>query len=81
MRQAIDNHILDRKAPPRTLQDLGDSDYLFRVPVDPITGAADWRVHITDTRLSSKPVPETASDGTRYDTWYPLDQPDAANPQ
>src|SRR5712664_701873 len=42
MRQAIDNFTLDKQAAPQSLEDLVQAGYLRKVPVDPITGAADW---------------------------------------
>jgi len=42
MRQAIDNYTLDKQAAPQSLEDLVQGGYLRKVPVDPITGAADW---------------------------------------
>jgi len=42
MRQAIDNYTLDKQAAPQSLEDLVQAGYLRKVPVDPITGAADW---------------------------------------
>jgi general secretion pathway protein G len=42
MRQAIDNYTLDKQAAPQSLEDLVQAGYLRKVPVDPITNAADW---------------------------------------
>ncbi len=42
MRQAIDNYTLDKQAAPQSLEDLVQGGYLRKVPVDPITGVADW---------------------------------------
>jgi general secretion pathway protein G len=42
MRQSIDNYTLDKQAAPQSLEDLVQAGYLRKVPVDPITGAADW---------------------------------------
>ncbi len=42
MRQSIDNYTLDKQAAPQSLEDLVQGGYLRKVPVDPITGAADW---------------------------------------
>ena len=42
MRQAIDNYTLDKQAAPQSLEDLVQAGYLRKVPVDPITVAADW---------------------------------------
>src|SRR5258708_5034628 len=42
MRQAIDNYTMDKQAAPQSLEDLVQAGYLRKVPVDQITGAADW---------------------------------------
>ena len=42
MRQSIDNYTLDKQAAPQSLEDLVQAGYLRKVPLDPITGAADW---------------------------------------
>jgi general secretion pathway protein G len=42
MRQSIDNYTLDKQAAPQSLEDLVQAGYLRKVPVDPMTGAADW---------------------------------------
>jgi general secretion pathway protein G len=42
MRQAIDNYTLDKQAAPQSLEDLVQAGYLRKVPVDQVTGAADW---------------------------------------
>src|SRR6202158_1572464 len=42
MRQAIDNYTLDKQAAPQSLEDLVQAGYLRKVPMDPITAAADW---------------------------------------
>lgn len=42
MRQAIDNYTLDKQAAPQSLEDLVQAGYLRKVPVDPMTSAADW---------------------------------------
>jgi len=42
MRQAIENYTLDKQAAPQSLEDLVQAGYLRKVPVDQITGAADW---------------------------------------
>ena len=42
MRQSIDNFTLDKQAAPQSLDDLVQAGYLRKVPVDPMTGSADW---------------------------------------
>jgi general secretion pathway protein G len=52
MRQAIDNFTLDKQAAPQTLDDLVQAGYLRKVPIDPMTGAADWTPQYDSVVLS-----------------------------
>jgi general secretion pathway protein G len=42
MRKAIDDFYADKQRYPQSLQELVDQHYMRRLPVDPITKAADW---------------------------------------
>jgi general secretion pathway protein G len=81
MRSVIDEFTVDKQRPPESLQELVDSGYLHRIPMDPMTGSAEtWQVDIEDV-----PVPpdqtasgvvdvhsgseEKALDDTTYNTW------------
>ena len=59
MRQSIDNYTLDKQAAPQSLEDLAQAGYLRKVPVDPMTGAADWVAQYDSVVLS----PEQSSTG------------------
>ena len=59
MRQSIDNYTLDKQAAPQSLEDLVQAGYLRKVPVDPITGAADWVPQFDSVVLS----PDQATTG------------------
>jgi general secretion pathway protein G len=59
MRQSIDNYTLDKQAAPQSLEDLVQAGYLRKVPVDPITGAADWVPQFDNVVLS----PDQSSTG------------------
>ena len=59
MRQAIDNYTLDKQAAPQSLDDLVQAGYLRKVPVDPITSAADWVPQFDSVVLS----PDQSSTG------------------
>ncbi|HXM97629.1 MAG TPA: type II secretion system protein [Candidatus Dormibacteraeota bacterium] len=80
MRVAIDNYTLDKQTAPQSLQDLVDAHYLRTLPVDPITGAADWVPHQGDTVLSPDQTgtglddvhsnsEQVSTEGTPYNTW------------
>jgi general secretion pathway protein G len=80
MRVAIDNFTLDKQTAPQSLQDLVDAQYLREIPIDPITNAADWDLHIGDTVLSPEQggpgvddvhshSEAPSSTGTPYNTW------------
>jgi general secretion pathway protein G len=44
MRKAIDEFTADRERLPSSLEDLATAHYINEVPIDPITGEADWEV-------------------------------------
>src|SRR5918999_3208138 len=44
MRKAIDEFAADREKLPSSLEDLVSANYINEVPIDPITGEADWEV-------------------------------------
>ena len=52
MRQAIQQHTLDKQAGPGSLEDLVGAKYLGAIPVDPITRAKDWKTDSEDILLS-----------------------------
>ncbi len=81
MRQAIDQHTMDKAKAPQSLQDLVQAGYLREIPKDPITNSRDtWQVvqedvlesvdqnepGITDVHSGST---LTGTDGTAYNTW------------
>jgi len=49
MRNAIDHYTADKDAAPSSLDDLKDAGYLRVVPIDPMTGQADWVTETGDT--------------------------------
>ena len=59
MRQAIENYTLDKQAAPQSLDDLVQAGYLRKVPIDQITGAADWVPQFDSVVLS----PDQSSTG------------------
>ena len=52
MRTAIDTYTIDKMEPPQSLEQLRDDKYLREIPVDPITGTADWQTDPADEMLS-----------------------------
>jgi general secretion pathway protein G len=52
MRSVIDNFTYDKSRAPQSLQDLVTEGYLRQVPVDPMTGEADWVVVMEDSVTS-----------------------------
>ena len=80
MREAIDQYYADNSKYPPSLRDLINTQeksksYLRDIPLDPITGAADWIVvapegteegTVFDVHSAS---PLVAQDGTPYNTW------------
>ncbi|MGA7614193.1 MAG: prepilin-type N-terminal cleavage/methylation domain-containing protein [Thermoanaerobaculia bacterium] len=49
MRKAIDDFYADRQHYPSSLQELVDTHYMRKIPVDPITKSADSWVEVKDT--------------------------------
>jgi general secretion pathway protein G len=81
MRNAIDSYTMDKQKAPQSLQDLVDSGYLRKIPVDPMTHSADSWVTVTSDELHSVDQTEPGiddvhsgdeapgSDGQPYSTW------------
>lgn len=81
MRQAIDQYTLDKQAAPQSIDDLHNAGYLPRVPVDPMTQAADWVPDYDNVVMSPDQVTTGITDvhsastrtspfeNTPYNTW------------
>lgn len=52
MRRAIDMYSADKEQLPQALDDLVTAEYLHSVPIDPITGEADWDVETGEDTIS-----------------------------
>jgi general secretion pathway protein G len=48
MRKALDAYYADKQKYPANLEDLVTEKYLRKVPVDPITNAADWQTTMSE---------------------------------
>lgn len=80
LRQVISQYTLDKQKAPQSLDDVISAGYLKVVPVDPMTGTANWTTDeedslmavdqeqpgIVDVHSSSNQI---ASDGTAYSSW------------
>ena len=83
MRKLINQYLVDKGNYPQSLQTLVDEEYLYRIPVDPMTRSSDTWVEIPQTltmeEMSSGSMPgikdvqsgseETSTEGTKYNTW------------
>ena len=80
LRQVIDEYSYDRQKAPQALQDLVTDGYLRSVPIDPITGQADWVTIMEDpNNAANQNEPgifdvhsassKTSLDGTSYSDW------------
>jgi general secretion pathway protein G len=80
LRKTIDAYTYDKRKAPQSLDDLISAGYLKKIPVDPITNAADWEAVSEDTMLSidqAEPGIDDvhsastlqSSEGTPYNTW------------
>jgi general secretion pathway protein G len=52
LRVVIDEYTYDKTKAPQALQDLVSEGYLRQIPVDPMTGEADWNVIMEDALTS-----------------------------
>jgi general secretion pathway protein G len=52
LRTVIDEYTYDKSKAPQSLEDLVREGYLRQVPVDPMTGQADWDVVMEDAVTS-----------------------------
>jgi len=80
MRTVIHKYTYDKQKATKTLNDLVSDGYMRQIPMDPITGTADWRIimedasntvnqsepGIFDVRSSSD---KTSLEGTPYSEW------------
>jgi general secretion pathway protein G len=79
LRKLLDQYAADKQKLPQSLDDLVASGYMRNLPVDPMTGQADWTVNtgedpnsnsgeqgVVDVHSSSADV---SSEGTPYTEW------------
>lgn len=52
LRVVIDEYTYDKTKAPQSLQDLVSEGYLRQLPVDPMTGEADWNIIMEDALTS-----------------------------
>ena len=83
MRKLINQYLVDKGKYPQTLYTLVEEEYLFRIPIDPITRSADTWMEIpqvmTMEEMAAGTMPgimdvqsssdEISTDGTAYNTW------------
>jgi len=83
LRKLINQYQVDKGKYPQSLQTLVEEDYLFRIPVDPITRSADTWVEIpqvmTMEEMATGAMPgiadvqsgsdDISTEGTAYNTW------------
>ena len=82
LRTLISQYTLDKQKAPQSLEDLVSAGYLKQIPIDPITGTADWTVDQAQDTISSpdqqdeggiddvhSASTQVGSNGTAYNTW------------
>jgi general secretion pathway protein G len=80
LRTVIDEYTYDKQKAPQSPEDLVSDGYLRQVPLDPMTGAADWKIVMedaTNTVNQSEPgiydvhsaSDKTSMEGTPYSDW------------
>jgi general secretion pathway protein G len=79
----ISQYTLDKQKAPQSLEDLMSAGYLKQIPVDPMTGAADWTADQAPEDTISSPdqqdeggiddvhssSTQVGTTGTAYNTW------------
>ena len=80
LRSVIDQYTLDKQKAPQSLEDLKTAGYIRDIPIDPMTGQANWEPvqedflqaadqqepGISDVHSASS---SPSTDGTAYNTW------------
>ena len=66
LRKTIDAYTFEKRKLPQRLEDLIAAGYLGKIPADPMTGRADWKMADGDVHSAS---PEMSTEGTPYNTW------------
>jgi general secretion pathway protein G len=83
MRKLINQYLVDKGKYPQSLQTLVEEEYLYRIPIDPMTKSADTWVEIPQAlsieEMTAGTMPgimdvqsgsdETSTEGTTYNTW------------
>jgi len=83
LRKLINQYLVDKGKYPQSLYTLVEEEYLFRIPVDPITKSTDTWVEIpqvmTMEEMAAGAMPgimdvqsssnEISTEGTAYNTW------------
>jgi general secretion pathway protein G len=80
LRTVIDEYTYDKQKAPQNLDDLVSDGYLRTVPIDPMTGAADWKTIMEDaTNTVNQTEPgifdvrsvsdKTSLEGSPYSDW------------
>ena len=76
----IQQYTLDKRQAPQSLDDLVSAGYLAKLPVDPMTGKADWTTDLEDSSNPADPQQPgitrahsastgTALNGEPYSSW------------
>lgn len=83
IRKLINQYLIDKGKYPQSLQTLVEEEYLFRIPVDPMTKSTDTWIEIpqvlTMEEMAAGTMPgimdvqssseEISTEGTAYSTW------------
>ena len=78
--KVIEQYRMDKKESPQSFEDLVSAGYLHQLPVDPMTGKADWVAEEEDSQNALDPqqpgilrahsaATGTALNGQAYSTW------------
>jgi general secretion pathway protein G len=78
--KAIQQYGLDKRESPQSLEDLVTAGYFHQLPIDPMTGKADWATEPEDSQTAMDPnqpgisrvhsaATGTALTGEAYSSW------------
>jgi general secretion pathway protein G len=80
LRSVIDQYTLDKQKAPQSLDDLVTAGYIKKIPVDPMTGQANWEPKMEEVLEAvdqqepgisdvSSASGQTSTEGTPYSSW------------
>ena len=80
LNKAVEQYKLDKREAPQNLDDLVTAGYFHQLPIDPMTGKADWATELEDSQTAMDPnqpgisrvhsaATGTSLNGEAYSSW------------